>query len=156
VRRILAATDFSDEATSALEISLHLLGGGPDEATVYLLHAYHVPYEFGPDSVYGSAAAGMQLWKNAEGDVRRKLEQVALPYRDAGLRIEVLAVEGYPPEIIVDMAAELKADLVVTGTHGRTGLAHIVLGSTAERVIQKSPCPVLTYRRQRRRTTVSS
>lgn len=56
-------------------------------------------------------------------------------------------VDGVPDEEIVRLARQLKADLIVMGTHGRTGLAHMLLGSVAERVIRLAPVPVLTVRR---------
>lgn len=56
-------------------------------------------------------------------------------------------VDGVPDEEIVRLARQLKADLIVMGTHGRTGLAHMLLGSVAERVVRLAPVPVLTVRR---------
>ena len=53
---------------------------------------------------------------------------------------------GYPERVIVDLAADKKADLIVMGTRGRTGLAHVALGSIAERVVRTAPCPVITTR----------
>jgi nucleotide-binding universal stress UspA family protein len=53
---------------------------------------------------------------------------------------------GYPAETIVRVAEERKADLIVMGTHGRTGLQHVLLGSVAEKVVRLAPCPVLTVR----------
>jgi nucleotide-binding universal stress UspA family protein len=54
--------------------------------------------------------------------------------------------EGYPATVIVDEIENLNIDLVVIGTHGRTGLKHLLLGSIAERVVQHAPCPVLTVK----------
>ncbi|MGB6995571.1 MAG: universal stress protein, partial [Thermoanaerobaculia bacterium] len=97
---------------------------------------------------YGSAAAGLQLWKGVDIDVRTRLDKFAEPLRRNGIEVNILAIEGYPPEVIVDQAEFLKVDLVAMGTHGRTGLSHVLLGSTAERVVQKAACPVLTVRRE--------
>lgn len=148
VRRILVATDLSDESRRAAEWSLSLLAEVPEESEVYLLHSYHVPYEFGVEGAYGSAAAGLQLWKDVDIDVRARLDKFAEPLRRNGVEVNILAIEGYPPEVIVDQAELLKVDLVAMGTHGRTGLSHVLLGSTAERVVQKAACPVLTVRRE--------
>ncbi|MGB6001364.1 MAG: universal stress protein, partial [Thermoanaerobaculia bacterium] len=128
--------------------SLSLLAEVPEEPEVFLLHAYHVPYEFGVEGAYGSAAAGLQLWKGVDIDVRTRLDKFAEPLRRNGIEVNILAIEGYPPEVIVDQAEFLKVDLVAMGTHGRTGLSHVLLGSTAERVVQKAACPVLTVRRE--------
>ena len=58
--------------------------------------------------------------------------------------VEIAA--GHPAEAIVRVAQERKADLIVMGTHGRTGLQHVLLGSVAEKVVRLAPCPVLTVR----------
>jgi universal stress protein A len=63
-----------------------------------------------------------------------------------GIEIERRLEEGDPALQIVRVGAETKADLVVVGTHGQTGLSHLLLGSVAEQVVRKSPCPVLTLR----------
>ena len=60
--------------------------------------------------------------------------------------VDTVAKEGYPPEVIADAARELEVDLIAMGTHGRTGLRHLLLGSNAERVIEHAPRPVLTVR----------
>jgi nucleotide-binding universal stress UspA family protein len=62
----------------------------------------------------------------------------------AGVACRTKMVEGLPATEIVQRAREIGADLIVIGTHGRRGIAHVVLGSVAERVVQHAPCPVLT------------
>jgi len=149
VRRILVATDFSNEATWALRASLKLLAGADsDPPKITLLHVYHVPYEFSMDSIYGPAAPDASVWEAVAREVSGRLDSHALAL-ETELGIEVVAVSqgGYPPQAIVHQAAESQVDWIVLGTHGRTGLAHVLLGSTAERVIQKAPCPVLTVRK---------
>jgi nucleotide-binding universal stress UspA family protein len=66
--------------------------------------------------------------------------------RDGGLKARSLLRVGSPFVEIVRTAQSERADLIVVGTHGRTGLAHVLMGSVAERVVQKAPCPVLTIR----------
>ncbi|MEE2679027.1 MAG: universal stress protein, partial [Myxococcota bacterium] len=66
-----------------------------------------------------------------------------------GTAVETVVREGYPATVIVDEVDNLDADLVVIGTHGHTGLKHLLLGSIAERVVQQAPCPVLTVKPQR-------
>jgi nucleotide-binding universal stress UspA family protein len=63
-----------------------------------------------------------------------------------GFLIETLVITGRPASAIVEEASAGRFDLIVMGTHGRTGLTHALLGSVAERVVQKAPCPVLTVR----------
>lgn len=152
IRRLVAATDFSHEADAALAASLALLGGSPADTEVILLHVCQVPYELGLDTGYISAASGLQQCQDMMQQVERRLEKAAGLLRESGIRTRILAIEGYPPEVIVDRADQTAADLVVMGTHGRTGLAHVLLGSTAERVIHRATCPVLTVRRHQART----
>ena len=77
---------------------------------------------------------------------REALERVPDSSLAQGLRITREVRVGTPFVEIVRHARELQADLVVIGTHGRTGLAHVLLGSTAEKVVRKAHCPVLTVR----------
>ena len=146
IRRILCATDFSPEAERALRVSLELLTGadsGPP--SVMLLHVFHVPYEFSMDSIYGPAAPDASVWEAVAREVGSRLEGHARALEtELGVDVVPVSLGGYPPQVIIQQAAELAVDLIVLGTHGRTGLAHVLLGSTAERVIQKARCPVLT------------
>lgn len=148
IRRILAATDFSVEAESALLASLALSSGAPADTQVILLHAYLVPYDLMGADGFVSAAAGLEQWQTAQADVEQRLESCSQQLRESGVAVETLGLEGYPPEVVIDKARENAVDLIAMGTHGRTGLTHVLLGSTAERVIHRAPCPVLTVRRR--------
>ncbi len=65
----------------------------------------------------------------------------------AGLQGDSLLIQGTPTQTIVDTAGEQRVDLIIMGTHGRTGLAHVFLGSVAEHVVRQAPCPVLVARK---------
>ena len=84
--------------------------------------------------------------KGYEEEAHRMLKEVADAAATAGVTIETLLVTGLPFEDIVRVAKELPADLIIMGTHGRTAGAHALLGSVAERVVRRAPCPVLTVR----------
>jgi nucleotide-binding universal stress UspA family protein len=62
------------------------------------------------------------------------------------LEVETIVIKGIPFHEIINAATEIGADLIVIGTHGRTGLSHVVMGSVAEKVVRKASCPVLTVR----------
>jgi len=62
------------------------------------------------------------------------------------LEVETIVVKGVPFNEIINAATEINVDLIVIGTHGRTGLSHVMLGSVAEKVVRKATCPVLTVR----------
>ena len=144
IRRILVATDFSLEAETALQFAARLLGS--EAAEIVLLHSYLVPYDLLPADGFVSAATGLEQWKTAQIDVEHRLAASALAFSDAAATISTRGIEGYPPDIIVEQARDLDVDLIAMGTHGRTGLSHAILGSIAEKVIQRAPCPVLTVR----------
>jgi nucleotide-binding universal stress UspA family protein len=79
-------------------------------------------------------------------DGQKRLDRLARRARASGARVKSLLLEGVPHERIARAARARKADMVVIGTHGRTGFAKLVLGSVASRVLAISPCPVLTVR----------
>lgn len=143
VRTILIPTDFSRDAEIGSRAALDLLGEERQDAKIVLLHVYHLPFEY---TAYGTIPTSIDYFKDVEEAAAARLSELAEPLRDSGLTVETIAKEGYPPEVIVDEAAAAGADLIAMGTHGRTGLAHLVLGSTAERVVQHAGCPVLTVR----------
>lgn len=142
-RTILVPTDFSEDAEAALEAASASLRLRDGKTRVILLHVYHVPAEY---STYGPSAALYRLGEEMETALTDRLEALAAPLRGEGRTVEVAAIPGIPGEVIVQQAEERGADLVAMGTHGRSGVAHLLLGSTAERVVQHAPCPVLTVR----------
>jgi len=142
IARLLVPSDFSDDDQRPLEAAVHLLCD--DDTEIVLFHAFHVPVE------YTHLAGGFvvpDLARSALGEAREALERVAGPMRAAGRNVTVAAREGYAAQAIEIEARERGVDLIAMGTHGRSFLPHVVLGSTAERVVQHAPCPVLTLRR---------
>jgi nucleotide-binding universal stress UspA family protein len=83
-----------------------------------------------------------------EEEARRILRGVADAAVKIGVSVETRIVTGIPFEDIARVARELPADLIIMGTHGRTGMSHLLLGSVAERVLRRAPCPVLTVRKE--------
>lgn len=123
VERILVGTDFSLCSLHALERAAAL--ARRFDAELLLLHA-----EGGPDRMHGPA----------EAELGRTVERL----RDAGVRACGLLCLGPADTELVEAAAREGASLVVVGTHGRSGVQRLVLGSVAERVVRNAPCPVLT------------
>jgi nucleotide-binding universal stress UspA family protein len=144
VRTILIPTDFSPESAMVHTPALNLLQ--PHEgAKIVLLNVYHLPYEY---TVYGTIPTSLNFQEDVQSKSEQQLDELAAPLRREGLDIETVATEGYPPEVIAEEAAARDVDLVAMGTHGRSGLAHLLLGSTTRRVVQIAPCPVLTMLRE--------
>lgn len=145
IRTVLVPTDFSRDAELSTSVALDLLAKQPGETTLVLLHVYHLPYEY---TAYGSIPTSLDYFKDVEGAAEERLRDLAEPLASEGLSVKTVAREGYPPEVIVGEAEAIGADLIALGTHGRSGLTHLLLGSTAERVVHHASCPVLTVRRQ--------
>jgi nucleotide-binding universal stress UspA family protein len=143
IRRIVLATDFSAPSEHAREAGVALarhLG-----AEVHLVHAFDVPlavvtpYEVAvPDN----------LIVEAREAARKKLEAELEAIRRQGIQATAHLAEVPAAPAIAEVAREVKADLVVVGTHGRTGFKHVLLGSVAERTIRLAPCAVLTVKAQ--------
>jgi universal stress protein A len=144
IRRILVPVDFSAPSRAALE---HATGLAERmDAELVVLHAWEQPAYLGPEGVVLSAPGvvhpGLEEVRRAvEREVAQFVKGVPLP---AGTQVRV--VQGKPHDAILAVAAEPGVDLVVMGTHGRSGLARMIVGSVAEAVIRHAPCPVLTLR----------
>jgi nucleotide-binding universal stress UspA family protein len=141
IRRILIPLDFSHHAEAILEWGAHL--AKEHGSQVILVHAYHLPVEF---QQLEGAYLPPDFWTNVKTEAQQVLERHAERLRSQGLTVETVVREGYPATVIQEEAEEQRADLIVIGTRGLSGLKHLLLGSVAERVVQKSPCPVLTVK----------
>ena len=141
VRRILVPIDFSDNAAPVLEWSAHL--AEEHGSALILLHAYHLPVEF---QQMEGAYLPPDFWSNVKAEAEQNLQRFADQLLEKGLAVEVVVREGYPATVIEEEVERQNADLVVIGTRGHTGLKHLLLGSVAERVVQKAPCPVLAVK----------
>ncbi|MHC5115205.1 MAG: universal stress protein, partial [Planctomycetota bacterium] len=145
LRTVLVATDFSEEAMLAAEAAMRLLAAAaPGQGRLVLLHACDLPTDYG---IAVSANVIAQARADDEQQARRELEQWAQRFRSNGFEIEIIVLAGYPVTTIVDEAENLDVDLIAVGTHGRSGLQHLLLGSIAERLLHHAPCPVLSVRR---------
>jgi nucleotide-binding universal stress UspA family protein len=141
VRRILVPIDFSPHADAVVEWAAHL--AEEHGSVLILLHAYHLPVEF---QQLEGAYLPAEFWTNVKEDAERSLERYAQPLEGLGLRVEQCVREGYPATVIEEEAQLQRADLIVIGSRGLSGLKHLLLGSIAERVVQKAHCPVLTVK----------
>ncbi len=106
-----------------------------------LLHVVPVPFE--PSEV--PVEPSPPEW---ERDARTELETVAAQNLGTNVEFKLVARRGNPASAILEVEKELRPDLIVMATHGRTGLSHLVLGSVAERTVRESTVPVLTIRGQ--------
>jgi len=141
IRTILVPIDFSDSARNIIEWAAHL--SRESKSKLVLFHAYHLPVEF---QQLEGAYLPPDFWANVKSEAQASLARHEAELRESGHSVESVVREGYAATAIVDEANELGADLIVIGTHGLSGLKHMLLGSVAERVVQKAPCPVLTVK----------
>lgn len=135
IRRILFPTDFSEPARHAQGYAKTLAEKFGAE-----LHVIHVVPE-----VIMPATDSIAVWTLPEGSMKAQVEsaerQLASVAGDAAIRTVTV---GFPVEEIMKYAKEHSIDLLVVGTHGHTGLSHLLLGSVAEKLVRLASCPVLT------------
>jgi universal stress protein A len=146
LKRILVPTDFSPSAEHALKYAVQL--GNRFKANMFVLHVFHLREYLALLSERDQVDSGTasQVLEAAKSQAANKLEE--LVSRSQGNEVVMLPVllVGVPFEEIVRYAAEQEVDLIVMPTHARTHVAHLLLGSTTERVISHSFCPVLVVR----------
>ena len=137
IERILVPTDFSDCSTKAFHDAVTL--ARKTKATLLLAHV------FDPNtSSVDRLLLGPPIFPKLK--IGQALDQMAHPEREKGSLIETHLLKGDPPAEIVKAAKEFNCDLIVMGTHGRTGMEHFLMGSVVEQVIRSSAVPVLVVR----------
>jgi nucleotide-binding universal stress UspA family protein len=143
LKTVLVPTDFSEASESALRY-----GKAMAEAFGASLHVVHVMEDLLAHAwaaeVYVSSMP--QLRDEIEKESRQRLDTLLTDAERATLRAETALLAGNPFLEIIRYAKAHGVDLIVMGTHGRGPIAHMLLGSVAEKVVRKSPCPVLTVR----------
>ena len=142
-KQILVPTDFSGPADAALEYARAL--AATFGSTIHVVHVLEAPFVTGPLGVQvffeEMPEVGMRLFEDARTRLRHRAGST-----DSRFSIKSEIVGGTSARAIIDYAGERGMDLIVMGTHGRSGLAHLFMGSVAERVVRSAPCPVLTVR----------
>ena len=146
VRKLLFPTDFSPVADQALAVANMLLAGSED-AEIILVHTYHIASTVVPLGGFGKGASQL-LGADAHQLATRATEPSVESLRSKGFRVEVIIERGDPAEIVTELAAERDVDVIVMGTRGHSKLRQLLMGSTAERIVEHAPCPVLTVHRR--------
>ncbi len=145
VTTILVPTDFSEPSDAALEYATTLavkLG-----ASLRLLHVFEDPYLAGrafAAEMYAPIPADLR--EELLNDIRSGMDERVADLESEGVKTAAEVYTGPTAKTIVEYAKAQAIDLIVMGTHGRGGMAHLLLGSVAERVLRTAPCPVLTVR----------
>ena len=142
IQRILLPTDFSTHSATATTYACEL--AARFEAELHLLHALEVHLSTTP--TFGMGLALPQYVHESRAAAEKALTGVLDPQWAVGRKVVQAVVEGSPKVEIVRYARTRQIDLIVLATHGRSGLAHVIIGSVAESVVRTAPCPVLTVR----------
>jgi nucleotide-binding universal stress UspA family protein len=141
-RRILFATDLTPSSENAFAEALRIAKGCG--AFMTILHAYN------PGSIAGVGFVPAHLYDEWDQKIREGISENLKRWIDRAANEDVsampLIVAGFPDQAILETAHRQGADLIVLGTHGRTGVPRLFLGSVASRVVAESDCPVLTVR----------
>ena len=143
IKRMLVPTDFSSTSDIAFEYAMDL--ASREGCAVHVLHVIDdtsVAMAY-PDGFYVELPG---LRTQLVEEATRRLNEMLAQGRLRGLDATTEVATGRPARVIVDAARRVGSDLIVMGTHGRTGFAHLMLGSVAERVLRAAPCAVLTVR----------
>ena len=142
IKKVLVPIDFSDYSKSSLRYAVNF--AKKFDAEIYLIYVLE-PVIYPPDFSMGQIAIPSV---NAEWDerAREELKNLAKTEIPEGVKVKTILKNGKPFLEIIDTASEENIDLIIIATHGHSGVEHILFGSTAEKVVRKAPCPVLTLR----------
>jgi universal stress protein A len=146
IKRILIPIDFSDDSLKALAYAREF--AKPFAAELCVLYVVEPIYYATPADMYATSPNIAMLIDEQRRVGAQQLARISADLKKQGARVRTLQKTGSAAQCIVDTAKSLKAGLVIMGTHGRTGLAHMLMGSVAEKVVRTAGCPVLTVRRE--------
>lgn len=142
LKKIMVPTDFSEPSESALKYARAF--AEQFGATLHLLHVIEDPFLYAPTSE--GFVVPPHLHEEMETAARDRLNNALSPAEAEKFQAQLVLKHGSPFVEAVRYAREQDIDLIVMGTHGRGPIAHMLMGSVAEKVVRKAPCPVLTVR----------
>lgn len=144
INSILVPVDFSGCSRAALEHAVAL--ADRFGAAINVLHVWEPPRYVGPESfIREPGESEHPLAEAALAQAKREMDEFVSAFAERS-RFHLRFESGKPHQTIVKLAEEEGFDAIVMGTHGRTGLPHILIGSVAEKVVRTAPCPVMTIR----------
>jgi nucleotide-binding universal stress UspA family protein len=142
IRTILFPTDFSNGARAAMDHAVSLARDYKAKLILlYVIQDISIAEWYIPSSL-----SVTDLIEEMQKSAWKEMDKWAAEVSSKVEEVEKLVIRGVPFVEIIRAAKEKDADLIVIGTHGRTGIDHMLFGSTAEKVVRKAPCPVLTVR----------
>jgi nucleotide-binding universal stress UspA family protein len=141
--KILLATDDSRFSKAAARF---VQAFAPRHSQVRVLHVLEPPSPLIARGMAGDEPELRTLWQEQQKDAEALVNRVTDQLRRKGLAVRGLVTQGEPRSEIVDVAAKWKADLIILGSHGRTGLERFAMGSVSETVVHHAPCSVMVVR----------
>ncbi len=144
MRRIMHATDFSSASSRALAKAVELAKQNKAELLLVHVLAAIIPYD--PGDGYSDPSLYIELEKSTRRQAQSSLEALVQKVKRARVKVSSLLLKGTAHDQIVRAAKNRRADLIVIGTHGRTGITKLFMGSVAGRVVSTASCPVMTVR----------
>ena len=143
MKKILVPTDFSDYSAHALQYGLSFCR--EYNASLILLHVIEDPFYPSDGATFGFNVE--EFFRRMEEESAKRMLELVPPEVEKEMPVERIAIRGTPFLEIIRLAKEREVDMIVLSTHGRSGLAHVLMGSVTEKVVRKAPCPVLVVRR---------
>ena len=140
-QKILVPTDFSEHADRALDYAIDW--GRQLNAHLTLLHVIQSLPEAGIDMGSGLSAAHLET---LEAELVQHMQGYLQRVEDAGVEGDIVMAHGVPFDKTLEIVKARQIDLIIMGSHGRTGFSHLLLGSMAEKLVRLAPCPVLVVR----------
>ncbi|MDQ1274342.1 MAG: hypothetical protein QG591_2972 [Planctomycetota bacterium] len=141
IKNILCPIDYSVYSEMALKYAIEF--AEKYQAKLYLVHVLDIRvYDINDPDLYNVNIVDEETINK----LRERLLKCVNEDTKSKISVEAIIIQGVPFAEIIRTAKECKIDLIVLGTHGRTGLSHALMGSVAEKVVRKAPCPVLTIR----------
>ena len=144
IKRILVPIDFSKDSLDALTYATEF--AAPFGAELALLHVVEPIYYATPTDMYTANVNTATLIEEQRRAAEQQLARIVAGLEKKGRRVRAAVKTGAASKVIGDSAKKDRADLIIMATHGRTGLAHMFMGSVAEKVVRSAACPVLTVR----------
>ena len=144
VKRILVPVDFSKDSLNALTYAGDF--ASTVGAELVLLYVVEPVYYATPTDMYAVNANVATLLEEQRRLGEEQFARIGASLEKKRLRFRKLIKSGSPSQLIIDTAKAQRADMIIMATHGRTGFAHMFMGSVAEKVVRTAACPVLTVR----------
>lgn len=146
IKKILYATDYSRASARALDEAVNL--AKQHDAELLVLHVIEPVTTYVTGEDFGSAGLYMKLEDATKKEAEASMQKLMDKLQKSKVKVKSLLLRGTPHDQIVKAAKNRNADMIVIGTHGRTGLSKLFMGSVAGKVVSTATCPVLTVRRR--------